>query len=282
MIVLVLALVMLGAFGFMAYALTRPKVDVASQLAAIDASAGLQDGAGAAVVFQHLLNEERRESLEVRLAEAGWYDLTPIKFLTRCGIYGLVGAGIGVVAVFVLHQFSGIGIGIIVAAAAFAAYRPYGELAATINKRKTEVRRSLPDFLDLLGTSMEAGIALNQAIAFACEGLGGTLGDELRSALEDVRLGRSRAEALGAMAQRLREPDLTTVVTALVQSERVGASVSNVIGELASDSRDRRMMRAEEIAAQLSNKLIFPMALCMLPSLFIMIFGGVLSRYLTH
>jgi tight adherence protein C len=182
----------------------------------------------------------------------------------------------------ILHLFTPVMMAGIAALAGFGAYRPYGQLAGAIKERKLQVHRTLPDFLDLLSTTIEAGVALNAAISVAAEGLKGALGEELRAALQDVRLGRSRAEALLAMAARVREPDLTTVVTALVQSERVGASLTHVVDELAADSRDRRIMRAEELAAALSNKLIVPMALCMLPALFIMIFGGVFARYLHH
>jgi tight adherence protein C len=279
MMLLLLGLLVLGALGVVVYAMMGSRTDVSSRLAAIDASAGLANTDAAESLFRRLLGDQRQESLEVRLQEAGWYDVTPAKLLSRSGIYGAVGAGFGFLAIMALHQFTPVGFAIVAATTGFGLYRPYAELSAAINKRKIAVRRSLPDFLDLLGTTAEAGIALNQAIAFAVEGLKGTLGDELRTALEDVRLGRSRAEALTAMAQRIREPELTTVVTALIQSERVGASITKVIEELAIDSRDRRMMRAEEVAAQLGNKLIFPMALTMLPALFIMIFGGVLARY---
>ncbi len=279
MILVLVVLLVIGATGIVVYMMMGSRSEVSSRLAALDASAGLGGGEAAAAVFRRLLNEQRRDRLEVRLQEAGWYSVTPVKLLSRSFIYGGVGAGIGFLVIMALHLFSPVGFAIVAALAAFGVYRPYAELAAAINRRKLEVRRSLPDFLDLLGTTAEAGVALNQAISFATEGLKGTLGNELRTALEDVRLGRSRAEALNAMAQRVREPELTTVVTALVQSERVGASITGVIEELAADSRDRRIMRAEEIAAQLGNKLIFPMALTMLPALFIMIFGGVLARY---
>jgi tight adherence protein C len=81
------------------------------------------------------------------------------------------------------------------------------------------------------------------------------------------------------MAQRIRHTDLTTVVTALVQSERLGANVSTMLSDLSTESREARILRAEELAAMLSNKLVFPLALCMLPALMIMIFGGVLAKF---
>lgn len=274
-IVLLVAIV-----GVVAYVMMHSNRDVKNRLAAIDAAAGLGAPEGTESIFQRLLNDQRRDRLEVRLQEAGWYDVTPAKLFARAGVYCAVGVGVGALFVVLLNLFSTLGLLIIGALAGFGFYRPFGSLAGAINKRKTDVRRALPDFLDLLSSTVEAGVALNAAISTAAEGMKGALGDELRTALQDVRLGRSRAEALNAMASRVREPDLTTVVTALVQSERVGASITHVIEELAADSRDRRIMRAEELAAALSNKLIFPMALCMLPALFIMIFGGALARYL--
>ena len=275
-------LLIIGAVGVIAYVLMGSRNDVSNRLAAIDASAGLGGGNDGAPLFQRLLDEQRRDRLEVRLQEAGWYNVTPAKLLARSGLYGGVCGGAGFLLILILHLFSPVFFILVGALAAFGFYRPYGELAGAIYRRKLDVRRTLPDFLDMLSSTVEAGVALNAAIAVASDGLKGALGDELRTALQDVRLGRSRAEALTAMSMRVREPDLTTVVTALVQSERVGASVTHVVDELAADSRDRRMMRAEEVAAALSNKLIFPMALCMLPALFIIIFGGVLARYFPH
>ncbi len=277
-----LILLVVGALGVIVYAVTSSNSDVKTRLAAINVSAGIGEADESGTIFQRLLDEQRRDRLEVRLQEAGWYDVTPAKLFARAGIYCAVGTGIGFLIMLMLHQASTVMLLLVTALAGFGFYRPFGELAGTINRRKTEVRRALPDFLDLLSSTVEAGVALNAAISVAAEGLHGTLGDEMRTALQDVRLGRSRAEALNAMASRVREPDLTTVVTALVQSERVGASITHVVEELAADSRDRRIMRAEELAAALSNKLIFPMALFMLPSLFIMIFGGVLARYIYH
>ena len=155
--------------------------------------------------------------------------------------------------------------------------RAYSSMEPWRSARR-EIQRELPDFLDMLATTVEAGVGLNGALGTAVEGLEGSLGKELQIALQDIRLGRSRADALTAMANRVHVLDLTTTVTAIVQSERVGASITNVLDQLAAEARDRRLMRAEEIAGQLPNKLVFPMALCMLPALFIMIFGSVAAK----
>ena len=80
------------------------------------------------------------------------------------------------------------------------------------------------------------------------------------------------------MAERVNEDSTTTMVTAVVQAEKLGSNLSVVLGELAKETRDRRWMRAEEKAAQLPIKMILPMALFMIPSLYLMIFGPVIAR----
>ncbi len=82
------------------------------------------------------------------------------------------------------------------------------------------------------------------------------------------------------MAVRVQQTDLTLLVTTLNQVERVGGNISQVLAEISSDARDKRMMRAEELAAQLPVKLIFPLALFMLPALFVIIFGAVAGSIL--
>jgi tight adherence protein C len=84
------------------------------------------------------------------------------------------------------------------------------------------------------------------------------------------------------MANRVRQESLSTTITAIVQAERLGSNLSAVLEELAEEVRNRRMTRAEEIANLMPTKMVIPMALFMLPALFVMIFGGVVAEYLTH
>jgi tight adherence protein C len=110
----------------------------------------------------------------------------------------------------------------------------------------------------------------------------GALGEEIRAVLSEVRLGRSRSDALKSMAARVRVEQLSTTVTAIVQAERLGSNLANVLEELAEETRNRRMVRAEEIANLMPTKMVIPMALFMLPALFVMIFGGVVAQYLSQ
>jgi tight adherence protein C len=272
----------IGAAIIAVFAFTGPKNRFAGSIAAIDASAALAHTEDESSMMRRLLDERRRDRLESKLQQAGWYNVTPTMLMLRSIIYGIGGAGGGLLLIIALHKPAPIFWVLTIVLTAFAASVPYSQLNQAAAHRKLEIARALPDFLDILTTTVEAGIALNGALATTADGMAGALGQELHAALQDIRLGRSRADALIAMAQRVRETDLTTVVTAIVQSERLGASISELLRQMGAEARERRMLRAEELAAALSNKLVFPMALCMLPALMIMIFGGVLARFYVH
>jgi tight adherence protein C len=132
-----------------------------------------------------------------------------------------------------------------------------------------------------LTTTVEAGVSLNGALTVTMEAISGPLAEELKSAMSDVRLGRSRGEALMAMAERVQQTDLLTAVIAIVQAERLGGNIVSVLEEVSVEARETRMMRIEELAAQLPVKMVFPMALFMLPALIVMIFGPVVANFLS-
>jgi tight adherence protein C len=104
----------------------------------------------------------------------------------------------------------------------------------------------------------------------------------VHAVLSEIRLGRSRADAMKSMGTRVRQQDISSMVTSIVQAERLGSNLGKVLNELAEEARNKRMMRAEEIAALMPVKMIIPMALFMLPALFVMIFGPVVARYFSN
>jgi len=136
------------------------------------------------------------------------------------------------------------------------------------------------DFLDMLASTVRAGLALSSALLQAVDVTFGALENELRSALAEIGLGRERSAALRSMAERINEPQLSTAVTAIVQAEKLGANVSAVLHELAVDSRHHRWTVAEERAARLPIQMLIPMALLMIPSLYVMIFGPIVANIL--
>jgi tight adherence protein C len=165
---------------------------------------------------------------------------------------------------------------------AAACYAPMSLLQRAIEARKSAVQQALPDFLDMVASTVHAGLSVNAALAYAIDAAPGALGDELKEALSEVRLGRARADALKAAAKRLNQPEFTTTISAITQAERLGANVSKVLGELADDVRNHRIMVVEEHAAKLPVKMIFPMAFFFMPALFAMIFGTLAANYFSQ
>jgi tight adherence protein C len=253
--------------------------DVHRRLAQLNLDAPPPETGNGPSAIQKLLDDEQKRTLERRLSEAGWYTLTPAKFT----IFMLVGAGvggfIGILVGFALQKLDYMTVIIFIIMLAAGIIAPNASLDRAIAARKKAVQRELPNFLDIVSTSIEAGTALSGALNVAIDSVSGPLHDELKLVSDDIRLGRSRSEALAAMAHRLREPDLTTTVTAIVQAEKLGGDIHQVLGSLANEARERRMMRAEEIAGTLPVKMVFPMALFMLPSLLMMIFGALAAQY---
>jgi tight adherence protein C len=228
-----------------------------------------------------LVDAKESVNLGNRFAEAGWYDMTVAGFTMRRIIFGVILATVFGVLAAVLHQTL-----IIMSLAAlfglvFGYIIPTFNLDSAIKKRKTKIAQRLPDLLDMVSTTVEAGTALNGALAIAVTRMEGPLADEFRMTLSDIRVGVNRADALTALARRVNQIDLSSMVTALVQTERLGGNVAQVLDELAEEARSRRLNRAEELAAKIPVKMVIPMALFMLPALLVMIFGPVAAQLLT-
>lgn len=228
-------------------------------------------------LIEQMVSKEQSSRLQQKLIEAGWYGVTPVAMTMR----GIGALGIGAVACvisLVLFDINVLGI-LIGAFAGLVAWRvPSIMLSRAVKARKESIQRSLPDFLDFLGSTVQAGLALNAALVQAVDATHGALREEISSMLAEIRLGRPRADAFNALADRVNEESTTTMVTAIVQAEKLGANLSVVLSELAKEIRDRRWTRAEERAAHLPIKMILPMALFMIPSLYLMIFGPVIAK----
>jgi tight adherence protein C len=267
------------ALFLFAFALLPRSSGVDKRLADLDRSAiGREVEAG---FFHKLIDEQQRSALTVKLQAAGWYSTTPTQIVIRTIASGVGGTAAAAGLLLTIGDMSvtwlcGAG-GVIFAG--FAA--PTVLLNRAVEARQKSVQRALPDLLDMLTTTVEAGVSLNSALASAVEAISGPLAEELKATMSDVRLGRSRAEALMAMADRVQQPDLLTTVIAIVQAERLGGNIAAVLDEISMEAREARMMRVEELAAQLPVKMVFPMALFMLPALVVMIFGPVVADFLS-
>jgi tight adherence protein C len=268
----------LSAFMF-SLSLIPSKSDVTKRLEELE---GMRwDGTGTrAQAFERIFNEQQRGKLQQQLYEAGWYQVTPAKMGARI-VSGMgFGCAIGLTICVYLGMWDTTFLGLILMLTVGGAYLPMSQLKTAVQKRKIAIQRALPDLLDMLATTVQAGLAFNAALVHAQEVAVGPLGDEIKAVLSEIRLGRSRADALKSMANRVRQEQLSTTVTAVIQAERLGSNLANVLEELAEETRNRRMIRAEEIANLMPTKMVIPMALFMLPALFVMIFGGVAAEYM--
>jgi tight adherence protein C len=195
---------------------------------------------------------------------------------------GLFGVGVASAVFTTLHLHMMVGAVIVVMLGGIGFYLPLSSLEKAIAARKTQVQKSLPDFLDMVATTVQAGLSVNQSLGYAVDAAPGALGQEIKACLSEIRLGRSRSDALKAAAERLQQQQFTTTITAITQAERLGTNISKVLNELAEDVRNHRIMLVEEHAAKLPVKMVFPMALFMLPSLFVVIFGALAANYLSQ
>lgn len=146
-------------------------------------------------------------------------------------------------------------------------------VAAAIASRQRSIDHALPDALDLIVVSMEAGLGLDSALAKVVEKTHGPLADELRKVLSEIQLGEPRRDALRRIGPRTGVKDVITVFNAIVQADQMGVSMVPVMEVQADEARLKRSQRAEERAHQAGVKMTFPLILCILPSVLIVTVG---------
>jgi tight adherence protein C len=150
-----------------------------------------------------------------------------------------------------------------------------------VAKRRLQIRNGLPDVLDLLIVCLEAGSSLDQAVVKASDELAITypvLAEELRVLITETRAGKPRMEAFRNLAQRTKVDDVRALVAMLVQTDRFGTSVSQALRALSQSMRTRRRQMAEEAAAKVGVKLVFPLVLFLFPAFFIVVLGPAVIR----
>jgi tight adherence protein C len=150
---------------------------------------------------------------------------------------------------------------------------PFGYIQGKAKARQHEIRKALPFTLDLISISVEAGMALDGAMAIVQEKSTGPMADELGLTLREIRLGKGRNEALVDMGDRLGVEELKSFVTAVTYIARLGGSLVDVIRIQAQAMRIKRRQRAEEKAMKTPVKIMIPLVLFIFPSMFIVILG---------
>jgi len=154
-------------------------------------------------------------------------------------------------------------------------------LGRQIKTRKHNILKALPDALDLLTISVEAGLAFDLALTRVADKWDNELSKEFKRALTDTRLGRSRRDALKDMAQRTGVDDVQTFVAAIIQAEQLGVSIGKILRIQSDQMRIRRRQRAEEAAHKAPILMLIPMAFLIFPSLFVVILGPAVPKLMT-
>jgi tight adherence protein C len=215
--------------------------------------------------------------LQRRLARAG------LPHSRAVVMYVVAEVGLPVIAFLAVVSIFGMRVGIIpallLAGAMYVVPSFYVGHLTTL--RKKAIRNGLPDALDLLTVCVEAGSALDQAVQKASQELDishPVLAEELRLITTEVRAGKPRLEAFRNFAQRTGVEEVRTLVSMLTQTDRFGTSIGDALRVHSDSARTKRRQEAEERANKVGVKLVFPLALCLFPALYVVCFGPVVVK----
>ena len=158
-------------------------------------------------------------------------------------------------------------------ATGFGFFLPDVFLTFKIRARREAIRAQLPDALDLLAVSVEAGLGFDGAVTKLTEHMEGPLVDEFALTLGEIRIGESRHEALKKFTERVPTPEVAAFVRSVIQADQLGISLGRILRVQGADSRLRRQAAAEEKAMKAPIKMLFPTVLFIFPAMFLVILG---------
>jgi tight adherence protein C len=213
------------------------------------------------------------DSVGAKLLAAGLAGkISPTAFLATKGAAALGGGFLGVV----VGAAAGAPVRIPLFAVVFGAFgfiAPGFVVSVKGRKRREELKAQLPDALDLLAVSVEAGLGFDGAVDKLTEHMHGPLADEFALTLGEMRIGESRQDALKKMAERTATPEVASFTRAIIQADQLGISLGRLLRVQAADSREKRQAAAEEKAMKSPIKMLFPTVLFIFPAMFIVILG---------
>jgi tight adherence protein C len=211
------------------------------------------------------------QAVNLKLLSAGYgRRISPTAFISAKAFAAISGLVLG----FVFGSASkGLPMGVVMGAGlgAVGFIAPDFLLNSRIRSRQERLRADLPDALDLLAVSVEAGLGFDSAVVKITEQTEGPLGEEFSLTLNEMRIGESRQEALKKLAERTNIPEIGAFARAIIQADQFGISLGRILRVQAVDTRHRRQIAAEEKAMKAPVKMLFPTVLFIFPSMFIVI-----------
>ena len=220
-----------------------------------------------------------QRAIRKELIAAGLYDTSPRMIV---GYRILLAGGLPLVWVW-LAAITGFPVAIVVVGVLFLAIAgwilPMLVLKRRARQRTETIDYELPELIDLLVVTLEAGISFIASLQMAAERLAGPLGVELRITLQEQRMGLTTNEALKGMLDRADTPGMRTFVRSVVQGETLGTSTGQIMRNLAGEMRKRRRSMAEERAQKAPIKILFPLVFLIFPAMFIVLLGPVVYSF---
>ena len=213
------------------------------------------------------------DAIAIRLRAAGMgRSLTPTTFLAMKGGGALIGGFLGFTfGTAAAGPLAGI---LFAFGLAFGGFIVPGFIVGMRGrKRREELRAQLPDALDLLAVSVEAGLGFDGAVAKLTEHMDGALAEEFSLTLGEMRIGESRHDALKKLAERASAPEVASFCRAIIQADQLGISLGRLLRVQATDARLKRQAAAEEKAMKSPIKMLFPTVIFIFPAMFIVILG---------
>jgi tight adherence protein C len=226
-------------------------------------------GLGRRFTPQGYINQSKQ-----KLVMAGTGDQESLDRFLAVRVVTVVAAPIGMYLAFAYSPIGGTGrllLTLVVGAALIMG--PDSVLDRKVADRQYEIRRKLPDVMDLLVISVEAGLGFEQALDRTVASVPGPLSQEFARMLGEVRAGSTRADAMRAMDLRTNIPEIRSFVLAILQADTFGVSIGRVLRAQADEMRIKRRQLAQERAAKAPVKMLIPMVFCIFPALFVVVLG---------
>jgi tight adherence protein C len=212
------------------------------------------------------------DGVRSRLLAAGLRNVSPTGFLAAKAAVGIGGLVLGMLLGGAFVGGAGVLIfGVALGGIGFLA--PDFVVGSRARKRRDQIRAQLPDALDLLAVSVEAGLGFDGAISKLIDHMDGALSEEFGLTLNEIRIGESRQDALKKLSARTDTPEIAGFTRAIIQADHLGISLGRILRVQATDTRQRRQAAAEEKAMKAPIKMLFPTVLFIFPAMFLVILG---------